>query len=86
MTSLDILVIAEAKLIRLGYILWCFEGKTDTYISCEDIDTQFLHFQGQKSKSQRKQKTVREIGHLGSQGYFSYFLGYSALIELKFYR
>ena len=65
---------------------WRFEAKTETYISYEDINTQFVHSQGQNVQSHRKQKAAYEIGHLGSQGYFSHFISYSAPIELKFCR
>ena len=42
--SFGVLITTEATLIRLRKILWHFEAKTYTYISYEDIDTQFSHF------------------------------------------
>ena len=62
MISSGVLVTAKAMLIKLGYILWRFEAKIESYISYEDINTQFVHFQDQNMKSQRKQKAAREIG------------------------
>ena len=76
----------EATLVRLRRILWRFKAKTYTYISYEDFQSQIMHFHGQKSKFQRKQKTVRETRLVGSQGYFSHFTSYSIPIELKFCR
>ena len=68
MTSSGILVTAEAKLIGLGYILCRFEVKTESFISYEDINTQFMHFQGQNVESQRNQKAACEIGLLAVRG------------------
>ena len=68
MTSSGVLVTTEATLIGLGYILWRFEAKTESYIFYEDINTQFVHFQGQNVKSQRKQKAACEIGLLAVRG------------------
>ena len=66
--SLGVSVTTEATPFGLGYTLYRFEAKTENYKSYEDIYSQFVHFQGQNVQSQRKQKTVRETVHLGSQG------------------
>ena len=68
LTSYSILVTTEATLIRLGCTLYHFKAKTKNYICYEDINTQFMHSQGQNGQHQRKQKTVRGKEHLAVRG------------------
>ena len=52
--SLGVSITTEATPIGLGYTLYRFEAKTENYKYYEDINSHFIHFQGQKVQSQRK--------------------------------
>ena len=79
--SSGVLVTTEVTLIRSGPILWRFETKIETYISHEDINTQFMHIQGQNVQSQGKQKAAREIGHLAVRGNF--VISHATVLQLS---
>ena len=81
LTSLGISVTTEATPIGLGYILYRFETKTDKYKSYEDINSHFIHFQGQKVQAQRKQKTVRETINLMVKGIF--VISHATMLQLN---
>ena len=70
LTSLSVSITTEATLISLGYTLYRFKANMENYKSYEEINSHFIHFQGQKVQSQRKQKTVREIVHSTFRGNF----------------
>ena len=79
--SLGVLITTEGTLIGLGYYLCCFEAKKDNYKSYEDIDNQFIHFQGQNVQSQRKQNIACTIGYFAVRSNF--IISYDAVLRLS---